>query len=302
MSRTFDCAVPRDRERGLAAAAAAVGRGALVVVPTDTVYGIGCDAFDPAAVEALLLAKGRGRDAPPPVLVGDVATLDGLATGVPTYARQLVEAFWPGGLTIVVTAQPTLAWDLGDTGGTVALRMPLHPVALELLERTGPLAVSSANTTGDPAALSAAEASGMLGGAVAVYLDGGECLDDLASTIVDCTGSAPVLLRAGAIPEALLREVVPHGWDGEEETAFAVPAPEPEDPADADRPVAERPVVPEPAGPPASDEPGLPDDARDARDVADAADVPGVPDVPGATDAPDATDATDAPDPRPQGS
>ena len=230
MSRTFDCAVPRERERGLAAAAAAVGRGALVVIPTDTVYGVGCDAFDPAAVDALLQAKGRGRDAPPPVLVGDVATLDGLATGVPSYARQLVEAFWPGGLTVVLTAQPTLAWDLGETGGTVALRMPLHPVALELLERTGPLAVSSANTTGDPAALSAEAAREMLGGSVAVYLDGGSCLDDLASTIVDCTGGGPVLLRAGAVPEELLREVVPHGWDGDEMPgeAFAHPEPEPE--------------------------------------------------------------------------
>ncbi len=230
VSRTFDCAVPRDRERGLAAAAAAVGRGALVVLPTDTVYGVGCDAFDPAAVDALLQVKGRGRDAPPPVLLGDEATLDGLATGVPAYARQLVEAFWPGGLTVVVTAQPTLAWDLGDTGGTVALRMPLHPVALELLERTGPLAISSANTTGEPAAPSVAEARDMLGDAVAVYLDGGACLDDLASTVVDCTGAGPVLLRAGAIAEELLREVVPHGWDGEEalEEAFAHPEPEPE--------------------------------------------------------------------------
>ena len=101
--------------------------------------------------------------------------------------------------------------------------MPLHPVALELLERTGPLAVSSANTTGDPAALSAEEAREMLGGSVAVYLDGGPCLDDLASTIVDCTGPGPVLLRAGAVPEELLREVVPDGWDGEEapQEAFA---------------------------------------------------------------------------------
>ena len=215
MSRTFDCAVPRDRERGLAAAAAAVARGALAVVPTDTVYGISADAFSPAAVEDLLAAKGRGRSSPPPVLVGDVATLDGLATGVPAYARELVEAFWPGGLTVVLTAQPTLAWDLGDTGGTVALRMPLHPVALELLERTGPLATSSANTTGAPAALSAEEAAGMLGDSVAVYLDGGPCLDDLASTIVDCTGAHPVLLRAVAVPEHLLREVVPDGWDDE---------------------------------------------------------------------------------------
>jgi L-threonylcarbamoyladenylate synthase len=215
VSRSFDCAVPRDRERGLSAAAAAVSRGALVVVPTDTVYGVSADAFTPAAVADLLAAKGRGRAAPPPVLVGDVATLDGLATGIPTYARDLVEAFWPGGLTVVVPAQPTLAWDLGDTGGTVALRMPLHPVALELLARTGPLATSSANLTGQPAATSMTAARDMLADSVAVYLDGGPCLDELASSIVDCTGPGPVLLRAGAIAEHLLREVVPDGWDPE---------------------------------------------------------------------------------------
>ncbi|MFC5380547.1 L-threonylcarbamoyladenylate synthase [Aquipuribacter nitratireducens] len=216
MSRTFDCSAPRERERGLAAAAAAVARGALVVVPTDTVYGVSADAFQPDAVEALLAAKGRGRDAAPPVLVGDPTGLDGLATQVPMYARDLVEAFWPGGLTVVLPAQPTLAWDLGDTGGTVALRMPLHPVALELLARTGPLATSGANTAGSPAALSAGEAHGMLGDSVAVYLDGGACLDERASTIVDCTGEAPRVLRDGAIPQHLLEEVVPDGWDDED--------------------------------------------------------------------------------------
>lgn len=215
MSRTFDCAVPRDRERGLAAAAAAIARGALVVVPTDTVYGVSADAFTPSAVEDLLAAKGRGRSSPPPVLVGDIATLDGLATGVPAYARELVEAFWPGGLTVVLRAQPTLDWDLGDTGGTVSLRMPLHPVALELLERTGPLATSGASVAGSAPAASVEEASGMLGDSVAVYLDGGPCLDELASTVVDCTGPHPVLLRAGAVSEAQLREVVPSGWDPE---------------------------------------------------------------------------------------
>lgn len=216
MSRTFDCSAPRERERGLAAAAAAVARGALVVVPTDTVYGVSADAFQPDAVEALLAAKGRGRDAAPPVLVGDPTGLDGLATQVPAYARDLVEAFWPGGLTVVVPAQPTLAWDLGDAGGTVALRMPLHPVALELLARTGPLATSGANTAGAPAALSAGGAHGMLGDAVAVYLDGGACLDERASTIVDCTGEAPRVLREGAISRHLLEEVVPDGWDDED--------------------------------------------------------------------------------------
>ena len=213
MSRTYDCAVPRERERGLAAAAAAVGRGALAVVPTDTVYGISADAFSAAAVASLLAAKGRDRSMPPPVLIPDATLVDALAVGVPGWARDLVEAFWPGGLTIVCRAQPTLDWDLGDTGGTVALRMPLHPVALELLARTGPLATSSANTTGSPAATVCAEAEEMLGGSVAVYLDGGPSLDAAASSIVDVTGDGPRLLRAGAVPEGLLREVVADGWD-----------------------------------------------------------------------------------------
>ena len=213
MSRTYDCAVPRERERGLAAATAAVGRGALVVVPTDTVYGVSADAFSATAVASLLSAKGRDRTMPPPVLIPDATLMDALAVGVPGWARDLVEAFWPGGLTIVCRAQPTLDWDLGDTGGTVALRMPLHPVALELLARTGPLATSSANTTGSPAATVCAEAEEMLGGSVAVYLDGGPSLDADASSIVDVTGDGPRLLRAGAVPEALLREVVADGWD-----------------------------------------------------------------------------------------
>ncbi|WP_336923293.1 L-threonylcarbamoyladenylate synthase [Aquipuribacter sp. SD81] len=233
MSRSYDCARPRERERGLAAAEAALGRGALVVVPTDTVYGVAADAFAPLAVDDLLAAKGSGRDAPPPVLVGDPTGLDALATQVPAWARDLAEAFWPGGLTLVLPAQPTLAWDLGDTGGRVALRMPLHPVALELLARTGPLAVSGANTVGSPVPRSAEDARDMLGDAVAVYLDGGACLDEPASSVVDATGATPRLLRAGAVPLALLREVVPDGWDDEEPDAEpdeGVQDPDAEDP------------------------------------------------------------------------
>jgi tRNA threonylcarbamoyl adenosine modification protein (Sua5/YciO/YrdC/YwlC family) len=150
--RRFDCADPVERERGLDQADAAVKRGELVVIPTDTVYGLGCDAFVPYAVEALLAAKGRGRDMPVPVLIGSPGTLDGIAYGIDSRTRDLVEAFWPGGLTVVCRAQPSLDWDLGDARGTVAVRMPLHPVALELLTRTGPMGVSSANRTGAPPA------------------------------------------------------------------------------------------------------------------------------------------------------
>jgi tRNA threonylcarbamoyl adenosine modification protein (Sua5/YciO/YrdC/YwlC family) len=184
-----------------------VGRGGLLVLPTDTVYGIGADAFSPPAVAALLAAKGRGRQMPPPVLISGVATLDGLARDVPAAVRRLAEAFWPGALTLVVRAQPSLAWDLGDTGGTVALRVPDHPVAIELLARTGPLAVSSANRTGRPAATTAAQAADQLGDAVSLYLDGGPAPGGVASTIVDATGGELRVLRAGAIDLAALRQV-----------------------------------------------------------------------------------------------
>jgi tRNA threonylcarbamoyl adenosine modification protein (Sua5/YciO/YrdC/YwlC family) len=205
---TYDCADPAQRAEGLSAATDAVRRGELVVLPTDTVYGLGADAFTPTAVDALLAAKGRGRDLPVPVLVGSWRALDGLTGYVPPTVRSLVEAFWPGGLTLVVEHAPSLAWDLGDARGTVAVRMPLHPVALELLAETGPMAVSSANKSGQPPATSVAEAHEQLGYAVAVYLDGGPSGDPVPSTIVDVTGSTPRLLRPGAVALEALREVV----------------------------------------------------------------------------------------------
>jgi L-threonylcarbamoyladenylate synthase len=205
----YDCRTVGDRDRGIEAATDAVKRGDLVVLPTDTLYGIGADAFKPWAVTALLEAKGRGRQMPPPVLVGTRETLDGLVFGLPMAAKDLVEAFWPGALTIVVEHAPSLQWDLGDLDGTVAVRMPLHPVALEVLRETGPMAVSSANKTGQPPASTAEEARSQLGFAVSVYLEAGEFADRTPSTIVDVTGDVPRLLRAGAIPLDKLREVVP---------------------------------------------------------------------------------------------
>jgi len=205
--RRYDMSLPGERPVGIEQATDAVRRGELVVLPTDTVYGLGTDAFSPEAVGDLLAAKGRGRDMPVPVLVGSPRTLDGIATRLGTAARALVEAFWPGGLTLVAHAQPSLQWDLGDTGGTVAVRMPLHPVAIELLQATGPMAVSSANTTGHPPATTADEAVEMLGDAVSVYLDGGPSGEPVPSTIVDVTGEVPRVLRAGALGVELLREV-----------------------------------------------------------------------------------------------
>jgi L-threonylcarbamoyladenylate synthase len=195
----FDLADPDSREAGLTAAVSAVRRGQLVVLPTDTVYGVGVDAFDADAVQRLLDAKGRGRDMPPPVLISATTTLEALATELPGWATGLVERFWPGPLTIVCRQQPSLRWDLGEARGTVAVRMPDHEATLELLGRTGPLAVSSANTTGVPAALDADEAERMLGEHVEVVLDGGRSAGAEASTIVDCTGASPRILRTGAL-------------------------------------------------------------------------------------------------------
>jgi len=207
VSTILDATDPHRWGPALDEAVNAVQRGALVVLPTDTVYGIGADAFDPEAVAALLAAKGRGRQMPPPVLVGDVRTLDGLARDVPDGVRALVERFWPGGLTVICHAQPSLAWDLGETHGTVALRQPDHPAALALLARTGPLAVSSANLTGQAASTTAHGAHDQLGDSVAVYLDGGTAPGGVASAIVDATGPGLRLVRAGAVTLEELREV-----------------------------------------------------------------------------------------------
>lgn len=204
----YDCRSVADRDRGIAAAIESVRNGELVVLPTDTVYGIGADAFTPFAVKALADAKGHGRQAPP-VLIGSRHTLDGLVFTLPQSARDLVEAFWPGALTILVEHSPSLQWDLGDTNGVIAVRMPLHPVALEVLRETGPMAVSSANKAGQPAALTAEQARDQLSYAVRVYLEAGPCPDPVPSTIVDLTGPVPLVVREGAIPVAKLREVVP---------------------------------------------------------------------------------------------
>jgi L-threonylcarbamoyladenylate synthase len=208
MSTRYDTSDETAREEGIAEAGRAVQRGRLVIVPTDTVYGVGADAFSPAAVQRLLNAKGRGRQMPPPVLVSAKTTLEALAVGVPDWARALVEELWPGPLTLVLRQQPSLQWDLGETRGTVAVRMPDHDVALELLARTGPLAVSSANRTGLPPATDADDAEAMLGELVKVILDAGQTPGPVPSTIVDCTGEQGRILRQGVLPIERLNEVI----------------------------------------------------------------------------------------------
>lgn len=213
MSSLFDCGDESQLLSGMRAARRAIARGQLVVVPTDTVYGVAADAFDPAAVTRLLEAKGRGRQSPPPVLVSGPHTLRALVADVPGPVQALVHAFWPGGLTIVLPSQPSLTWDLGETHGTVAVRMPAQPLVLELLEETGPLAVSSANLTGKPAALTATEAHDALGDRIAVYLDSGESSGSrVGSTIVDATptvtGKPLRVLRDGTVSRDAIRAIV----------------------------------------------------------------------------------------------
>jgi tRNA threonylcarbamoyl adenosine modification protein (Sua5/YciO/YrdC/YwlC family) len=222
MERIYDCSVDTDLLTGMRLAKASLGRHELVVLPTDTVYGLGCDAFSAKGVEALLAAKGRGRQSPPPVLIPNISTMRALAEFVPNAAMELANTFWPGALTIILRSQPSLTWDLGETKGTVALRMPDHKIALALLEEVGPMAVSSANLTGEPAAVTCAQAEKYLGKSVKVYLDGGPSPKGEASTIVDLTdlrlesdskgNQVEVgkirIVRKGALSTAKIRSVV----------------------------------------------------------------------------------------------
>ncbi|MCU1513667.1 MAG: hypothetical protein JWO10_757 [Microbacteriaceae bacterium] len=218
MATIYDCSEQAGLLTGMRLARVAIGRGELVVIPTDTVYGLAVDAFNPEAVQRLLEAKGRTRQAPPPVLIPGIPTLDALAEAVPDEVRALVAAFWPGGLTVILPARESLQWDLGETRGTVALRMPNNQYALELLSETGPLAVSSANLTGQTAAMTAAEAEAMLGDSVSVYLDGGpagseyEAGAGTGSTIVDATGlltgGSLSIVRHGVIGDAAIESVL----------------------------------------------------------------------------------------------
>ena len=249
MSARFDCSDPAQLAEGLQEAQAALRRGQLVVMPTDTLYGIAAEAFDPVAVDRLLAAKGQGRDAPPPVMVGTVRAAIALVQELTEMGKDLIDEFWPGPLTLIFRSSPTLVWDIGETQGTVGVRMPLHHVALSLLKKTGPLAVTSARYAAAEAAPTSVEAAEeQLGESVAVYLDGGPCTGEVPSTIVDLTGSVPRLLRPGVIPPDRLREVGPL-VDGD---AYA--------PDPGERP---DPVITDEPGTPAS-----PDSAADSSDSA----------------------------------
>lgn len=221
MAKVFDCSVDTDLLTGMRLAKVALQRNELAVIPTDTVYGLAADAFSPSGVQALLDAKGRTAQSPPPVLIGNLDTLNALADFVPEIARKLAETFWPGALTMIFRAQPALTWELGETKGTVALRMPDHKIALALLAETGPLAVSSANLTGQPAATTCQQALDYLGDSVQVYLDAGNSPKGEASTILDMTGITEEIVdgelkvkgkvrivRMGALKKAQIKSIV----------------------------------------------------------------------------------------------
>jgi L-threonylcarbamoyladenylate synthase len=211
VERIYDCSLDTDLLTGMRLAKVSIGRKELVVVPTDTVYGLAADAFSHEAVAALLAAKGRDRQSPPPVLIGNIAALEGLAQEIPQVARKLAETFWPGALTMILKAQPSLTWDLGETKGTVALRMPDHKIALALLQETGPLAVSSANLTGEPAATTCQQAEAYLGAKVKVYLDGGPSPKGEASTIIDLTDLVDSVSEDGTLTTTGKVKVVRRG-------------------------------------------------------------------------------------------
>lgn len=171
--------------------------GDAVVLPTDTVYGIAADAFRPEGCGRIFAIKQRERRFPLPVLLRSPKQLLGLCTAVPEVAERLMAAYWPGPLTLVVPADPNLRWDLGESRGTVAVRMPLDDVMLDVIREVGPLAVTSANRSGRPPATTASEAHEQLGDEVPLYLDGGPRGSLAPSTIVDLTRFEPEVLRAG---------------------------------------------------------------------------------------------------------
>jgi len=259
---SYNCTNDDQRVEGLAHAQKAIAAKQVIVMPTDTVYGIAADAFSPQAVATLLAAKGRGRNMPPPVLIPRIGTMEGLATDIPDDARKLAEKYWPGPLTIIFHAQPSLTWDLGETVGTVALRVPDDQLALDLLTATGPLAVSSANRTGQPAAQTASEAREQLAESVEVYLEGGfrplEGTEPVPSTIVDATGLRLRVVREGAISLAAIQRMVPSALGNDPEPEMWEPAAEPEVAAEpetaepAETPVAE-PETAEPAETPVAE-------------------------------------------------
>ncbi len=210
-----------EREESLERAALRLRAGDPIVLPTDTVYGVAADAFRAEGCARIFAVKKRGRAFPLPVLLRSPKQLLGLCTSVPEVAERLMAAYWPGPLTMVVPADPNLRWDLGDARGTVAVRMPLDDVTLAVIREVGPLAVTSANRSGQPAATTAAEAYEQLGDDVPLYLDDGERSSGRPSTIVDLTRTQPHVLRSGDLDEEQILAVARGEIDPTEVDAVA---------------------------------------------------------------------------------
>ena len=201
--------VVRDDADGRAQAAAALRRGGIVALPTDTVYGIGVALATPGGVERLFAAKRRPPDRGIMLLLDEAAQADGIGVMTPA-AAVLAAACWPGGLTIVVPQRPGVALPAALTGGipTIGLRIPDHEAPRALARVVGPLPVTSANLSGDPAATDATTILDQLGDAIDLVLDGGPAHGGPASTVVDCTGPRPLILRVGAIPVARVAAIL----------------------------------------------------------------------------------------------
>lgn len=207
MSIVVKMTTDAERRRGLVAAKAALMRGECVVMPTDTVYGVAANPFVPKGITSLLAAKQRDRDMPIPVFVPNLDSALALSYQVSDQAKLVMEKFWPGAITLITKAHPTLKWDLGNADGTIALRIPLQRTALELLTETGPLGVTSANLTGEPAATDIESAQRKFGNSVSVYLDTGATSGEVASTIIDASQAQLRVVRVGVISISSIVEV-----------------------------------------------------------------------------------------------
>jgi len=209
MTQRIECRDGIHRERAVAAALAAVRRGDLVILPTESVYAVAADAFSARGVAALRAAKSVDDGATFAVMVPSASTVAGLAARITDSARDLMAAFWPGLLTLQLPAQPTLAWPL-PAEAPVSVRMPLHPLALALLAASGPLVVTTANRPGMSAPVSADDAIAQIGEWVAIALDAGDPIDPdaMASTMIDVTGDQPRLVRPGAVPVDAIEAVL----------------------------------------------------------------------------------------------
>jgi L-threonylcarbamoyladenylate synthase len=190
--------LPASQPNAISLALQVLRTGGLVAFPTDTVYGIGADVFSKESIEKLYLAKDRDSAKAIPVLVGEAAQLEQVTASFSGQAIRLAKRFWPGPLTLIVSRHPGLPEALSPFP-TIGVRMPNHPVSLELLRRSGPLATTSANLSGGKDALTAQEVFEQLEGRVDLILDGGICPGGIPSTVVDCTTQALRIIRQGPL-------------------------------------------------------------------------------------------------------